>query len=66
MKCKEKGCKQEVIYVLTSNNKYIPINAKSITQEDILMIANGYRLNYKHGIHVPHWVTCDKEKEKQK
>lgn len=58
MKCRAPKCKKEIVFVKTPDGKDMPVDANSLTAEDIMLLAQQVVLNYKPGVHVPHWVTC--------
>jgi len=61
-KCKT--CKEEIIYAKANNGKFIIIEAKSMSEDDINFLLsrdkNTYNdiLSFKYGVHIPHFINC--------
>lgn len=58
------ACKKEIVFTLTKNGANMPVDASSLTDEDISWLLNRPKviqnelLNYRPGEHVSHWGTC--------
>lgn len=61
MQCK--GCKKEIVFLKTQNDKEIPVDASSLTEEDWTIIRNTPNRNkpilyFRYGEHISHFATC--------
>jgi hypothetical protein len=44
----------------------MPVEAESLTDEDIEMLEREEKVDYRHGDHVPHWKKCPAAEEFRK
>ncbi len=58
MRCREPGCNKEIIWTKTANGSWMPIDYNSVSDEEIMLLAQGITLNYNPAIHINHWGTC--------
>jgi len=56
MKCRD--CPTEIAWTKTRAGKNMPVDADSLTEEDVETIRAGEELPYRHGEHVSHFETC--------
>lgn len=58
------GCGAEVGWVITKRGKRMPVDAESLTDEDVEILGRvGESLDYRHGDHTSHFGTCPKAGE---
>jgi len=60
MRCK--ACGERIIFLITKNKKWIPVDMDSISEEDISYMASRNEddplLEFKYGEHITHFTTC--------
>jgi len=58
-KCRR--CEAEIGFCETRNGKLMPVDAESLTDEDIEIMGRVVeRVDYRYGEHVSHFDTCKK------
>jgi len=56
-KCR--SCEAEIAFVKTKRGKAMPVDAESLTEEDVEILGRvGEEVAYRHGEHVSHFSTC--------
>lgn len=55
-RCKE--CGAEIYFLTTKKGKKIPVDADSMTEEDVQDIKTGNKRLFRYGDHVAHFLTC--------
>ncbi len=56
-KCRE--CDAEISFVRTRRDKQMPVNAESLTEEDVEVLSRvGGVVDYRHDDHESHFATC--------
>lgn len=57
--CNGPNCREQIAFVQTKAGKSMPINAESLSDEDVEILSRiGEQIDYRHGDHVPHHSTC--------
>ena len=56
MKCK--ACKKEIVFLKTASNKWEPVNASSLSDDDLVKLANHSQVLFDHTRHVSHFSDC--------
>lgn len=64
VKCKK--CPKEIIFLLSRNNKPVPVNPESLSEADLHELNHGYRVIFDPSKHVSHFVTCQHAAEFRK
>lgn len=54
-----KKCNDHIVFLHTTNNKLIPVNYDSLSNNDITEMFFKYRsVNFRFGEHISHFATC--------
>lgn len=59
-----RSCGAEIGWVVTSKGKNMPVDAESLSDEDLEVLGRvGEKLDYRHGEHISHFSTCPESKD---
>jgi hypothetical protein len=57
--CRGNTCGEQIGFVKTRAGKSMPVNAESLSDEDIAALSRvGGSVDYRSGEHIPHHSTC--------
>jgi hypothetical protein len=63
-KCK--SCKQEIVYLITKDDWFIPVDIDSLSFTDMQLIKLGRRVTFRINDHRTHYSTCPVAKKLRK
>jgi len=53
-----KACNKEIYFLQTKNGKNIPVNAETLSEEEVKQIANGEKVIFDSKRHISHFADC--------
>lgn len=53
-----RSCDAEIGWVVTRKGKRMPVDAETLSAEDLELLGRGEKLDYRHGEHTSHFETC--------
>jgi len=56
--CRSEECGQEIAFTRTPRGKLMPVDAETLSDEDLEQLARGEEIIYRHGEHESHFNTC--------
>lgn len=51
-------CEQEIAFLKTASGKTMPVDAESLSEEDVELINRGDQPEFRYNDHVSHFATC--------
>ena len=54
-----RACKAEIAFVVTRKGKHMPVDAGSLSAEDLELLSRvGEKVPFRYGDHISHFATC--------
>jgi len=53
-----KKCNKEIIFLKTKKGSFMPVDADSLSDSDLIGISVNEPVEYRHGEHISHFATC--------
>lgn len=56
--CREAICQAEIVFLITKKGKKMPVDAESLSVDDVAALEAGEEVTFRYGDHISHYQTC--------
>ena len=53
-----KWCDQDIAFLITKKGKKMPVDAESLSEDDVAVLEQGESVDFRWGDHISHFGTC--------
>ena len=58
-----KWCEQDIAFLITKKGKKMPVDADSLSEDDIAALGQGDQVDFRWGEHNSHFGSCEEYKK---